>query len=177
MRVGRLAALSLALGSCLALQAVCYSQTPDNDPSGSTLQFQANVGSGYNCGLSGSPLYCYGVPVNIGSPTTVGNGSFWIDTYVTGSSAGTGFVRWTGVEDLGLAQVTSNIPTYDSAGHVAKLQVNFTGTTNDGDNQSYSGTMTLTFSYYYSRGGGGRGGGGAGWRFICTGASVNILYR
>lgn len=177
MRGSRLAALSLAIGSCVSTQAICHSQTVDNDSSGSTLHFQANVGSGYNCGRVSSPLYCNGIPVNIGSPNASGNGSFWLDTYVTGSSSGKGFIAWNGVEDLGQAQVTGNISSYNSAGQVTSLQVNFAGTTNDGDGQTYTGTMKLTFTYYYSGGGGGRGGGGAGWRFICTGGSINVLYQ
>jgi len=105
-----------------------------------------------------------------------GNGSFWLDTYTTGYNAGTGFVAFNGVADLGQGTVTSNTPILNSAGQVTKLVVNFNGTTNDGDNGTYTGTMTLTFSYYYSSGGGGRGG-GSGWRFICTGGSLQITYH
>ncbi len=143
---------------------------------GQVLQFKANVGTGYNCGRVSSPLYCYGIPVNIGSDAG-GNGTFWLDTYVTGYNAGTGFVLFLGVADLGEGIVTSNVPTTNSSGQITKLVVNFHGLTNDGDNGTYTGTMTLTFSYYYSSGGGGRGGAGAGWRFICTGGSVKITYK
>lgn len=171
---GRLfAAFALALGFCVPTLMVC--QTPD-ETAGHILQFQTNVGSGFNCGRVSSPLYCYGVPVNIGSGAS-GNGTFWLDTYVTGTNAGSGFVVFNGVADLGQAQVTSNIPTRNSAGQITKLVVDFNSTTNDGDNGTYTGTMTLTFSYYYSAGGGGRGGAGAGWRFICTGGAVQITYQ
>ena len=114
--------------------------------------------------------------MNVGT-TSSGNGTFWLDTYVTGYNAGTGFVAFNGVADLGQGHVTSNIPTTNSSGQVTKLVVNFHGATNDGDSGTYTGTMTLTFSYYYSAGGGGRGGGGAGWRFICTGGNLQITYQ
>ena len=163
----------MALGICALSLAVC--QTRDEKP-GQLLNIQTNVGSGYNCGRVSSPLYCYGIPVNIG-PANGGNGSIWLDTYVTGYNAGTGFVAFNGVEDLGQGTVTSNAPTRNSAGQVTKLEVNFHGSTNDGDNGTYTGKMTLTFSYYYSSGGGGAWGGGAGWRFICTGGSLAITYQ
>ena len=139
------------------------------------LNFQTNVGAGYNCGRESSPVYCYGIPVNLGNGVG-NNGTFWLDTYVTGYNAGKGFVLFSGVADLGEGTVTSNIPSTNKLGQVTQLIVNFSGATNDGDNGSYTGTMTLAFTYYYSSGGGGRGGGGAGWRFICTGGSVRITY-
>jgi hypothetical protein len=173
MKRMRMAGAVMALGMCVLSQGVCYSQ--DEKP-GQVLQIQTNVGSGYNCGRASSPLYCYGIPVNVGT-VNGGNGSFWLDTYVTGYNSGTGFVAFNGVEDLGQGTITSNTPTKNSAGQVTNLVVNFNGVTNDGDNAAYSGTMTLTFSYYYSSGGGGRGGAGAGWRFICTGGSIQITYH
>jgi hypothetical protein len=106
-----------------------------------------------------------------------GNGSIWLDTYVTGSNAGTGFVAFSGVADLGQGTITSSAPTTNSAGQVTKLVVHFNGATSDGDGDGYTGTMTLNFTYYYSSGGGGRGGAGAGWRFICTGGTINITYQ
>jgi hypothetical protein len=173
MRGMRIAGVAMALGLCALSRAVC--QTPD-ETRGQPLTIQTNVGSGYNCGRASSPLYCYGIPVNVG-PANGGNGSIWLDTYVSGYNTGTGFIAFSGVEDLGQGTVTSNIPTKNSAGQVTKLVVNFHGSTNDGDNGTYTGTMTLTFSYYYSSGGGGRGGAGAGWRFICTGGSIGITYQ
>ena len=163
----------MALGTCVLSLAVC--QTRDEMP-GQPLNIQTNVGSGYNCGRVSSPLYCNGIPVNVGTANG-GNGSIWLDTYVTGYNAGTGFVAFNGVEDLGQGTVTSNTPTMNNAGQVTQVVVNFNGPTNDGDNGTYTGTMTLHFSYYYSSGGGGRGGAGAGWRFICTGGSIEITYH
>jgi hypothetical protein len=171
MRGMRIARVAMALGICALSQAVCRSL--DND--GHSLLIPINVGSGYNCGRFTSPLYCYGIPVSIGTGSS-GNGTFWLDTYVTGYNAGTGFVLFNGVEDLGQGTITGNIPTINSSGQVTTLTVNFKGLTNDGDGDTYTGTMTLHFSYYYSSGGGGKGGAGAGWRFICTGGSAKITY-
>jgi len=162
--------VTLVLG--MASQAV--GQAQDETP-GQALAFQANVGTGYNCGRVSSPLYCYGIPVNIGTDSA-GNGTFWLDTYTTGYKAGTGFVLFNGVADLGQGTVTSNVPTTNASGQITKLVVNFKGSTNDGDNGTYTGTMTLTFTYYYSAGGGGKGGAGSGWRFVCTSGDVTITY-
>ncbi len=173
MKVRKVAVVALALVLGVLTHAVGRAQ---DEPPGQLLQFQTNVGTGYNCGRVSSPLYCYGIPVNIGT-SAGGNGSFWLDTYTSGYNAGKGFVLFMGVADLGEGTVTSNIPTTNTSGQITKLVVNFNGPTNDGDNGTYTGTMTLTFSYYYSSSGGGRGGAGAGWRFICTGGSVQITYN
>lgn len=173
MRERQLVSVALALGFCALGHANC--QAPD-EIGGQVMQIQTNVGSGYNCGRVSTPLYCYGIPVNMGS-TNSGNGSLWVDTYVTGYNAGKGFIAFNGVSDLGQATITSNVPTTNSAGQITKLTVDFNGKTDDGDSGTYSGTMTLTFTYYYSGGGGGRGGAGAGWRFICTGGSLTITYQ
>ncbi len=162
----------LALTLAISSRALGYEQNKASKP---VLRFRTNVGTGHNCGRASTPLYCYGIPVDIGTADG-GDGSFWLDTYVTGYNAGTGFVLWMGVANLGQATVTSNIPITNSSGQVTKLVVDFRGLTNDGNNRPYSGMMTLTFSYYYSSGGGGKGGGGAGWRFICTGGAIRIVY-
>jgi hypothetical protein len=153
MKVRKVVIVVLALVLSVFGHAVGHAQ---DEPPGQGLEFQTNVGSGYNCGRASTPLYCYGIPVNIGTGTG-GNGKFWLDTYVTGYNAGTGFVLFMGVADLGEGLVTSNVPTTNSSGQITKLILNFHGSTNDGDNGTYTGTMTLTFSYYYSSGGGGRG--------------------
>jgi hypothetical protein len=173
MKVREIVIIALALVLCVLCQAVGRAQ--DEAP-GQALQFQTNVGTGHNCGDVSSPLYCYGIPVNIGTGSG-GNGTFWLDTYVTGYKTGTGFVLFNGVADLGEGIVTSNVPTLNSAGQVASLVVNFKGSTNDGDNGTYTGTMNLSFSYYYTRVGSGRGGGGVGWHFVCTGGTVKITYN
>ncbi|KAA6459060.1 hypothetical protein DYQ86_17415 [Acidobacteria bacterium AB60] len=172
MRGSRLAALTLTLASCALTLSACYAQTPDEQP-GQSLPMQTNVGAGFNCGRVSSPLYCYGIPVTVNG---VPGGTFWIDTYLTGYNAQTGFIVWYGVADLAEAHVTSN-SYVGSSSMPSSITVNFSGDTNDGDGGSYTGTMTLNFTYYYSSGGGGRGGAGAGYRFICTGGTVNVTYR
>ena len=175
MRGMRVAGVAIALGMCALTCAVCQ----DIDQ---PFTIHTNVGSGYNCGRVSSPLYCYGIPVTING---VPAGTFWLDTYVSGSNAGHGFVYWYSVADLAEGTVTGNTPTYGAVtsngqtlgSAITSLAVNFRGGTNDGDNGAYIGTMTLTFTYYYSSGGGGRGGAGAGWRFICTGGSAKIMYQ
>jgi hypothetical protein len=172
MRGLQLVVATLALGSCALTQAVCYSQTAD-EKSGQSMPMQTNVGSGYNCGRVSSPLYCYGIPVAInGQPS----GTFWLDTYLTGTNAGHGFIVWNGVADLGEAHVTG-ISTIGGTSMPSQVTVTFSGDTNDGDGGSYHGTLTLNFTYYYSSGGGGRGGAGAGYRFICTSGAVKAIYN
>jgi hypothetical protein len=173
MRATRVAEGVLALGICALSLAVCQAQV---EGAGQLLNIETNVGTGYNCGRASSPLYCYGIPVNMGSGSS-GNSTLWLDTYVTGPDIGTGFVLFNGVADLGEGHVTSNVASTNASGQVTKLVVNFKGSTNDGDNGTYTGTMTLTSSYYYSSGGGGRGGAGAVWRFICTGGGLQIAYQ
>ncbi len=172
MKELRLAALVLAIASCGLAQSVCYSQTADETP-GQLLSIKTNVGAGYNCGRVSSPLYCYGIPVAInGQPS----GTIWLDTYLSGSNAGSGFVVWYGVADLAEAHVTG-ITTVGGTSMPSQVTVKFSGDTNDGDGGSYSGSLTLNFTYYYSSGGGGRGGGGAGYRFICTGGTISVKYQ
>ena len=173
MKIREVMVVTMAVILCVVCQAVSKAQ--DEAP-GQVLQFETNVGTGYNCGHVSTPLYCYGIPVNIGTGSG-GNGTFWLDTYLSGYNAGTGFVLFNGVADLGQATVTSNVPTLNSAGQVSSLAVNFKGSTTDGDNGTYTGTMKLTFSYYYTSVGSGRGGGGSGWHFVCTGGSVKITYQ
>src|ERR1035437_1006968 len=139
MRRKQLAKAVLVLSFCALGQAILNAQDEAPDQ---ILRIQTNVGSGYNCGHASSPLYCYGIPVNIGTGSG-GNGTFWLDTYVTGYKTGTGFVLFNGVADLGEGIVTSNVPTLNSAGQVASLVVNFKGSTNDGDNGTCTGTMHL----------------------------------
>src|SRR3954469_21816678 len=109
MRGMRIAGAALALGFCALTGAVC--QTTSDEAPNSTLNIQLNVGGGFNCGRVSSPLYCYGIPVTING---VPGGTFWLDTYVSGSNAGSGFVYWNGVADLAEATLTGNHPMYGS---------------------------------------------------------------
>lgn len=157
---------SILLGVILAASSILHAQT-----------YTVNVGSGFNCGRVSSPLYCYGIPLALNG---VPDGTFWLDTYVTGANVGTGFIYWYNVGDLKEATVTGDSPTYgtvESNGRYYSSAVTSLTTTFKGDHSDgtpYTGSMYLTFSYYYSNGGGGRGGAGAGWRFICTGGTVTI---
>jgi uncharacterized membrane protein YgcG len=103
------------------------------------------------------------------------SGTFWLDTYLSGANAGTGFIVWYGVADLAEAHVTG--VSTDGTSMPSEVTVTFSGDTNDGDGGSYTGSMTLDFTYYYSSGGGGIGGGGAGYRFICTGGTISVTYN
>src|SRR5208283_3456037 len=106
MKAGRIA--TGILGVVLGMLTYTVGHAQDEAP-GQVLEFLTNVGSGYNCGRASTPLYCYGIPVNIGTDAG-GNGKFWLDTYVSGYNAGKGFVLFMGVADLGEGIVTSNIP-------------------------------------------------------------------
>lgn len=171
MRGIRLAALALAF-ACGFTQSVCYAQKHDEKP-GQSLTIQTNVGTGYFCGPASSPLYCYGIPVTInGRPS----GTFWLDTYISGYNAGTGFIVWNSVADLGEAHVTG-VSTVGGTTMPSQITVTFSGDTNDGDSGSYTGSMTLNFTYYYYSGGAGKGGGGAGEKFICTGGTISVTYN
>ena len=174
MRGLRLTTIALALGSCALTQSVCYSQAAPDETPGQSLPITLNLGqSGYNCGRVSSPLYCYGIPVAISSQSS---GTFWLDTYLSGTNAGHGFIVWNGVADLAEATVTG-VSTVGGTAMPSSVTVNFSGDTNEGDGGSYHGTVTLTFTYYYSAGGGGRGGAPSGNRFICTGGTLKVVYN
>jgi hypothetical protein len=171
MRGLRLAALTLAIGSCALTQSVCYSQAAD-ETSGQFLPIKTNIGAGFNCGRASAPLSCYGIPVAIkGQPS----GTFWLDTYLAGYHAGHGFIVWNGVADLAEG-VVSGVTTIGGTVMPSQVTVAFSGDTNDGDGGGYYGNMTLNFTYYYSSGAG-KGGAGAGYRYICTGGTITIKYR
>jgi hypothetical protein len=125
--------LALAL-SVIAPKAHAQDETP-----GQQSQIVASVPpGGYSCGRNSYPLYCYGVPVNVG-------GTFWLDVYY---NTGSGFILFNSVADLGQGTITSAAATTNSLGQVTQLTVTFGGSTNDGDGGTYTGTGTFTFSYY-----------------------------
>jgi hypothetical protein len=152
MKARKVLAVAPVLALCMLSTAVSHAQ---DAPS--------NVGTA-NCGRVSSPLYCYGIPATVNGVT----GTLWIDTYVTGYNAGTGFVLFMGGlnSQYGEATVTGVSPS-PAAGQVTSLTINFKGS-------DYKGTLTVHFSYAYSAGGGGKGGGGAGWHFTCTGGSLSF---
>src|SRR5260370_30309676 len=125
--------LALAL-SMIVPQAHAQDEIPGTQ---STIVASIPFG-GYSCGLNSYPLYCYGVPVNVG-------GTFWLDAYY---NTGSGFILFNSVADLGQGTITSAAATTNSLGQVTRLTVTFGGSTNDGDGGTYTGTRTFTFSYY-----------------------------
>jgi hypothetical protein len=135
----------LALAFCFALP----SQAQDETPGQQTVITVAVPTGGFSCGRANYPLYCIGVPANVG-------GTFWMDVYYKASNPN-GFILFNGVLDLGQASVTAATYTLNSLGQPVTFHVAFQGLTNDGDNDTYTGTGDFTFSYVYHAGGGGRG--------------------
>ncbi len=126
--------LALAL-SMIVPQAHAQDEIPGTQ---STIIASVPFG-GYSCGRNSYPLYCYGVPVNVG-------GTFWLDAYY---NTGSGFILFNSVADLGQGTITSvTAITKNSLGQVTRLTIAFNGSTNDGDGLTYTGTGTFTFSYY-----------------------------
>jgi hypothetical protein len=112
-----------------------------------------------NCGTS--PLYCYGVPFTTNGGDFV-SGTFWSDIFSTyGFIAGLGTHGW----DLGTIQLGSIVKSYDAQGFLNAVDFTLSGTTTDGDNQTFSGTGHFTFThgpvmrygthYYYMQAGSG----------------------
>ncbi len=125
--------LALAL-SMIVPQAHAQDEIPGTQ---STIVASVPFG-GYSCGRNSYPLYCYGVPVNVG-------GTFWLDAYY---NTGSGFILFNSVADLGQGTITSAAATTNPLGQVTRLTIAFNGSTNDGDGLTYTGTGTFTFSYY-----------------------------
>ena len=73
---------------------------------------------GFSCGRSSYPLYCYGVPANIG-------GTFWLDAYY---GAQNGFILFNNMADLGQATITSSSVIKNAGGFVTQLTVGFKAT-------------------------------------------------
>ncbi len=145
-----LAGLALALGIA-ALPMSAQDETPGQQ---TQLTVSAPTG-GHSCGRSSYPLYCFGVPMNVG-------GTFWLDVYYKAYGGPTGFILFNGVLDLDMAQVTgftyTTIPVGQPfAGQLSTVHVEFTGLTNDGDSDTFTGTADLTFSYIASGPCSGRG--------------------
>jgi len=142
---------------------------PDEVP-GSQSQIIAGVATGgFSCGRETYPLYCYGIPANVG-------GTFWLDVSYNATPSQTGFVSFNSVLDLGQGTITGATFTTNSLGQITQMDIVFNGTTNDGDNGAYTGTGSFTFSYVYSSGGGGKGNLGGYVQLLQTG-SLTITYQ
>lgn len=161
MKMRIMAALFLAL----SVPAFAQDETP-----GQQAQVIASVPvGGYSCGRATYPIYCFGVPANVG-------GTFWLDAYTNSYPAPNGFIEFSGVLDLGQAKITNAIVTRNALGQVSQLTVAFSGNTVD-DGGTYSGTAYFTFNYVKMRGGSGRGGGYPGYLLLMAGGALTITYN
>src|SRR5258708_34912750 len=126
----------LALAAIFTVPAHAQDEAP-----GSQSQIVAAIpAGGFSCGRASYPLYCYGIPANIGR-------TFWLDSYW---QAGNGFIAFNGVADLGQATITSSqVTSRNASNEVTGLTVQFHGSTNAGDGGTYIGSGTFTFSYYH----------------------------
>jgi hypothetical protein len=158
-------ALVLALICCIP----AHSQAPDEVP-GTQSQIIASVPTGgFSCGRASYPLYCYGIPTNVG-------GSFWLDVQYNAYPSPTGFIAFNQVVDLGQGTITGATMTKNSSGQITNMSITFTGGTNDGDGGTYSGTGTFAFTYYHVAGGGGRGSSGYYVQVLQSG-TLTITYH
>lgn len=155
----------------LALAFVPAIRAQDETP-GQQIVFTGTAlpANGYSCGRATYPIYCYGIPTDTG-------GSFWIDVYYNAYPKPTGFILFFNVADLGQASVTSAVVSKNGQGQVNKLDVTFTGITNDGDNDTYSGVASFTFTYVKMTGGSGRGGGYPGYVMYVSGYTMTVTYN
>jgi len=164
----RLLALSLF---ALALAAPSHAQeeTPGYQMAFTGTKLPA---SGYSCGRATYPIYCYGIPADDG-------GTFWLDVYWNAYPNPTGFIQFNNVEDLGQASITISPGgvTKNSLGQVSRLDVTFSGLTNDSDNDTYSGTASFTFTYVKMTSGSGRGGGYPGYVMYVSSYTMTIQYN
>lgn len=135
----------LALTMAMVLGLVTVAKGQDETPGQQVTITAAVPATGHSCGHSSYPLYCYGIPADVG-------GSFWIDVYYAAYGGPTGFIAFNEVLDLGMARVTDATLTYIQpgqpfAGYPLTIHLVLDGVTNDGDSDSYSGVADFTFSY------------------------------
>jgi hypothetical protein len=164
--------LALAL---LALAVAIPSYAQDETPGQQTTITVAVPATGHPCGHSSYPLYCYGVPVDVG-------GVFWMDVYYNAYYGPTGFILFNDVLDLGEGYVTAITFTYIPAdqpfhGYPATVHIEFNGFTNDGDNDAYSGVADLAFRYEAVQSCSGRGCSRLPIRYIKPGGTLVITYN
>lgn len=151
----------LVLAGLLLMFGGMVAQAQDEAP-GQQVQITVPVASGgFSCGRHSYPLYCYGVPTNVG-------GTFWMDIY---SVQQNGFILFNDVLDLGMGTVTKVTNTAEG------IQVEFHGFTNDGDNDPYTGIGVFTFSSIKMKTGSGRGGGYPGYILMLRSGSITITYN
>ncbi len=187
MRGFRLAALSLAVGSCVLIQSVCYSQAADEKP-GTTVTYQIQH---FGCGAMSIYMNCDGIPFDLNG---VPAGSTWLYTS-SGPNGPYGWGYFYGSNDLAGAQfqiVTSSmnpspatfnlnsLPSYPQVwppvcnGNCSTFTAQIGGMTPD-DGGTYTGTVTLNL-YYYKGCSTGRVGGCREYALV-TGGTINITYQ
>ena len=190
MRGFRLTALSLALGSCVLPQPVCYSQKghkgggQDEKPS-TTVTYQAQP---FNCGAMTIYMNCNGIPFDLNG---VPAGTTWLYTS-TGPSGPYGWGFFYGSTDLSGAQFqivnssfspspaafnVNSLPPYPTVwppvcnGNCSTFTAQISGTTPD-DGGQYTGTVSLSL-YYYSA----CGSAGCKEDALVTGGSISVTYQ
>ena len=143
---------------------------PDETP-GQLATIVAGVPTGgFSCGRLSYPLYCYGIPASVG-------GTFWLDVSYNPTPPPSGFVSFTNVADLGQGTITDALFTTDgTTGQINWMHIFFNGSTNDGDNGTYTGEGYFTFSYYWANGGGGKGNTGYYVQILQSGTLI-ITYQ
>lgn len=182
MKVSRLAALALALGSCALTQSFLGMAPGGKKGKTVTYQIPADV---YTCGnQSASTLNCDGIPLTSGGNAA---GSMWAYASYAGTNTkpyGWGFFyndpyagnQFT-MDSWGFNPTTitpyQGFPSAGTSltcnGNCSTFTGTFTGTTVGG--QAYTGTMTIDFWYYYSCGSACTTNG------IATGGTVTITYE
>src|SRR5216683_2047720 len=144
---------------------------PDETPGQLATITAAVPTGGFSCGRVTYPLYCYGIPANIG-------GTFWLDVSYNDIPSPTGFVSFNNVADLGQATITvATFTTDGNTGQINSMHIVFNGNTVSPDIGTYTGTGAFTFSYYYSSGGGGKGGGYPGYIQVMQSGTLTITYQ
>lgn len=164
--------LSVMAGMVLALGLAVMPVKAQDETPGQQIVFTGTAlpANGYSCGRASYPLYCYGIPADSG-------GSFWLDVYYNAYPKPTGFIQFFNVADIGQASIVTAVVSRNALNQVNKLDVTFTGLTNDGDNGSYSGVATFNFTYVKMTGGSGRGGGYPGNLMYVSSYSMTITYN
>ena len=135
------------LGVAVLLSLVAISTKAQDEAPGQivTVSVSAPVG-GVLCGSS--PLYCYTVPFTTNGGDFI-QGTFWSDIFPNAYPSSYGFIagRGTAGWDLGTIALSQINVTHDQQGFITGVDFNLSGTTDDGDNESYHGTGHFTFTH------------------------------
>jgi hypothetical protein len=128
----------------LALSLLAVSAKAQDETQGSQSVITSVAPRG--CGVASVPFYCINVPTSIG-------GTCWFDIYYQGNDGGKyGFIACNGVADLGRMTIDSAQYAMGPYGPT-EIDITFHGTTNDGDNDTFTGSGKLFITYYrFSRG-------------------------